>query len=485
MSFYLLHPSTLKNTITNKKKNSMKNKIFNNPLKSGSLLSLAMSLTLVSGASMAKISTEDAAKLSNELTPMGAVRDANADGSIPKWTGGIKELPKGFTKGDHHLDPYPTDSVKYTVTSKNLAQYQSLLTPGQVKLFETYPDTYKMNVFQTRRSASYPEHVYQESINNATRTELVEEGNGITKAAVGIPFPIPENGIEAIWNHILRYRGEAVTRQGGQAAPTASGDYTYLGFDEKLMLPYNVKGASAEELQATNILFKFKQKVTEPARLAGTALLVHETMDQIKTPRQAWTYNTGQRRVRRAPNVAYDAPGTGSDGLRTTDDFDMFNGAPDRYTWTLKGKQELLIPYNDYRLHSSDVKYKDILQPGHINPDLVRYEKHRVWVVEANLKSTTRHTYKKRVFFIDEDSWQIAVTDIYDNRDELYRVGVAHGINYYEVPTQWSTLEVFHDLQSRRYIAMGLDNETDMYDFSVSLKDKNFTPSALRREGRR
>jgi hypothetical protein len=208
-------------------------------------------------------------------------------------------------------------------------------------------------------------------------------------------------------------------------------------------------------------------------------------MDQVKQPRQAWTYNSGQRRVRRAPNVAYDAPGTASDGLRTTDDFDMYNGAPDRYTWTLKGKQELLIPYNDYKLHSDSLKYEDIIKPGHINPDLVRYEKHRVWVVEANLKSDTRHTYKKRVFFIDEDSWQIAVTDIYDNRDELYRVGVAHGINYYEVPTQWSTLEVFHDIQARRYIAIGLDNEASMYDFGADLQDNSFTPAALRREGRR
>jgi hypothetical protein len=276
-----------------------------------------------------------------------------------------------------------------------------------------------------------------------------------------------------------------LTRHGGQAAPTASGDYTYIGFEESLMLPYDMKGAKPEELEKSNILFKFKQKVTEPARLAGTALLVHETMDQIKTPRQAWTYNTGQRRVRRAPNVAYDAPGTASDGLRTTDDFDMFNGAPDRYTWTLKGKQELLIPYNDYKLHSDKVKYDDIIKPGHINPDLVRYEKHRVWVVEANLKPGTRHIYKKRVFFIDEDSWQVAITDIYDNRDQLYRVGMAHQINYYEVPTQWSTLEVFHDLQARRYIAIGLDNETDMYDFSAKLKDRMFTPSALSRDGHR
>jgi hypothetical protein len=459
--------------------------IMKKSLKKLTLASVAVSLAIVSTATLAKVSSADVAKLSKELTPMGAVRGANKDGSIPSWTGGITSVPAGYTVGDHHVDPFSTDKIEYTITAANVAQYKAMLTPGQVKLFETYPDTYKMNVYQSRRSASYPEHVYQASIDNAGRTELIEAGNGIENAAVGIPFPVPKDGLEAIWNHILRYRGEALTREGGQAAPTASGDYTYLGFDDQLMLPYGMKGASADTLKETNILFKFKQKVTEPARLAGTALLVHETMNQIQTPRQAWTYNTGQRRVRRAPNVAYDTPGTASDGLRTTDDFDMFNGAPNRYNWTLKGKQELLIPYNDYRLHSDSLKYADILQPGHINPEHVRYEKHRVWVVEANLKSDTRHTYKKRVFFIDEDSWQIAVTDIYDNRDELYRVGVAHGLNYYEVPTQWSTLEVFHDLQSRRYIAMGLDNEAKMYDFSAKLKDISFTSSALRREGRR
>ncbi|TPH12945.1 DUF1329 domain-containing protein [Litorilituus lipolyticus] len=448
------------------------------------LISLAVSIAL-SGNVLAKTSPEQAAKLGKELTPMGAERAANKDGSIPEWTGGITKAPAGYSPGDHHLDPFSADKVKYTVTASNMAEYKDLLTPGQVKLFETYPDTFKMNVYQTRRSASFPEHVYQAVKDNATRAELIENGNGIKQAAIGVPFPIPENGLQAIWNHTLRYRGEQVQRQGGQAAPTASGSFTYIGFNETLMLPYGTKGASPEELEKSNILFKFKQKVTEPARLAGTALLVHETMDQIKVPRQAWTYNTGQRRVRRAPNVAYDAPGTASDGLRTTDDFDMYNGAPNRYNWELKGKKELLIPYNDYRLHSNQVKYKDILQAGHINPDLVRYEKHRVWVVEATLKENTRHTYKKRVFFIDEDSWQVAVTDIYDNRDELYRVGVAHGLNYYEVPAQWSTLEVYHDIQSRRYLAIGLDNEAKMYDFSVELKDRDFTPSALRREGRR
>lgn len=453
-------------------------------MKKLTLLSSAIALVL-SCSAMAKISPEQAARLGNDLTPMGAEKAANADGSVPAWTGGITEAPAGYTAGMHHPDPFKDDKVLVTIDKSNLDQYKALLSPGQIKLFEIYSDTYKMNIYQTRRTASFPQYVYDATKAIATKAELVEGGNGIVNAAIGIPFPIPQNGLEAIWNHLLRFRGVAASRNGGQAAPTAAGAYTIIGFDEQIMFKYSEPNATAEALTAENILFRFKQGVTSPARLAGTALLVHETMDQVKTPRQAWTYNTGQRRVRRAPNVAYDAPGTASDGLRTTDDFDMFNGSPDRYNWELKGKQELYIPYNSYKLHSNDVKYADLLMAGHINPEYVRWEKHRVWVVEATLKENTRHVYGKRVFYIDEDSWQIHVADLYDNRNELYRVAVAHGLNYYEVPTHWSTLEVYHDLNSRRYIAIGLDNEDKMYNFSVNLTDADFTPAALRREGTR
>ncbi|MBN26179.1 MAG: outer membrane lipoprotein-sorting protein [Alteromonadaceae bacterium] len=449
------------------------------------LIASAMALTFNSGLIQAKVSETEAAKLGAELTPVGAVKAGNADGSIPAWTGGITEPPAGYSEGDHHPDPFADDKVIFTITAKNYQEYAEFLSDGQKELFKAYPDTYKMPIYQSRRSASLPKFVYDETAKNAVMAELIQGGNGVKNAAIGIPFPIPQNGVETIWNHILRYRGESVKRFAGQAAPTASGDYNVIGFEEELMQKYSATDATREKLLEENVISKFKQSVTSPARLAGTALLVHETMDQIREPRQAWTYNTGQRRVRRAPNVAYDAPGTGSDGLRTSDDFDMFNGAPDRYNWELKGKQELYVAYNNYHLHSDKVSYEDILQPGHINPDLTRFEKHRVWVVEATLKPEFRHIYQKRVFFIDEDSWQIQVADMYDNRNELYRVGISHGINYYEVPTQWSTLDVYHDLNSRRYLALGLDNEEKMYEFDADLRDREFTPEAMRRAGRR
>jgi hypothetical protein len=272
-----------------------------------------------------------------------------------------------------------------------------------------------------------------------------------------------------------------VERWTDQAAPTRGGDYTLVKFNDELDFLYSQPGATFAGLH--NIILYYKQKVTAPARLAGSILLVHETLNQVAEPRQAWIYNPGQRRVRRAPNVAYDNPGTASDGMRTSDQFDMFNGAPDRYNWKLVGRREMYIPYNSYQLHSDKLRYKDILKPLHINQDYARYELHRVWVVDGTLKPGARHIYARRTFYIDEDSWQIVLADLYDARGQLWRVSEGHGINYYDVPTYWTTLEVHYDLQSGRYLAFGLDNQEPMYDFHIHRTAADYTPAALRREG--
>ena len=244
---------------------------------------------------------------------------------------------------------------------------------------------------------------------------------------------------------------------------------------------YSQEGQTEESLN--NRILYFKQEVVAPARLAGGILLVHETLDQVKEPRAAWLYNPGQRRVRRAPNVAYDNPGTAADGMRTSDQFDMFNGAPDRYDWKLVGKKEIYVPYNNYELHSDQLKHKDILTPLHINPEYLRYELHRVWVVDATLKEGTSHIYKRRTLYVDEDSWQILLVDQYDKRDQLWRVSEGFVINYYDVPMLWTTLEVHTDLQAGRYLAIGLDNEYGMYRFDIERTLEDYTPAALRRAG--
>ncbi|MCG6872430.1 MAG: DUF1329 domain-containing protein [Gammaproteobacteria bacterium] len=422
------------------------------------------------------------AALPDTLTPMGAEKAGNAEGSIPAWTGGITKPPAGYKPGDHHPDPFSGDQPLLTITGANADQQAARLSPGQLALLKAYPK-YKMVVYPTHRSASVPAYVSAATARNAQTAKLVADGNGVSDAIIGIPFPQPKNGHEVIWNHLLRYRGVAAERWIGQAAPTRGGSYTMVKFNDEFLFDYSREGAKFEELN--NVIIKFKQRVVSPARLAGTIILAHETLNQVAEPRKAWTYNPGQRRVRRAPNVAYDNPGTAADGMRTSDQFDMFNGAPDRYNWKLVGKREMYVPYNSYKLHSDKLSYQDILTPQHINQDYARYELHRVWVVDATLKEGTSHIYARRTFYLDEDSWQILLVDQYDGRGELWRISEGHGINYYEVPVYWTTLEVHYDLQAGRYLAIGLDNEDKMYDFSIQRSATDYTPSALRREGRR
>jgi len=454
-------------------------------------LVLALIVPLFAGTALAQVSEQEAARLGQDLTPTGAEQAGNADGTIPPWEGGITQPPAGYTVGMFHPSPWPDDQPLFTITSANLDQYRDKMTAGHIAMFAKYPD-YKMRIYQTRRSASWPQYQYDGTKHNATHALLIADGEGVSQAIAGLPFPIlyevgmangDSEAYQVMWNHKLHYRGHGLHRFNNQAAPTSGGKYTLIVLSEELNLPLAPEGTLIDDLG--NILFYFLQNTQAPARLAGGALLVWETVDQVRQPRQAWVYNPGQRRVRRAPNIAYDNPGTASDGLRTNDMSDMFNGAMDRYNWTLVGKKEMYVPYNSYALHSGDIKVDDIIQPGYINMDLARYELHRVWVVEANLREGKRHINPRRTYYVDEDSWNILTVDHYDKRMELWRVSEAHCINYYDVETFWTTLEAHFDLQSGRYIAQGLDNERSPYDFSFRQPPAYFTPAALRKMGRR
>jgi len=437
----------------------------------------------VATATLLQFSAVSAAELGKDLTPLGAQAAGNAAGTIPAWTGGITTPVAGFKAGGHYPDPYAGDKPNLTVDAANVEQYKDKLSPGQVALIKKYPG-WKLNVYPTRRSAAYPKPVYEATAANMGVAKLEAGGNGLAGTTAGIPFPVPKDGAEAIWNSLQRYKGDTYAMTWNQAAVTRDGAYTLVRFEYEYDFSYgNI--SKNESQREPNKLVNFLQIVTAPARLAGQVLLIHETMNQVKQPRSAWIYNPGQRRVRLAPNVAYDNPGTAADGLRTSDDFGMYNGAIDRYEWKLVGKQELYIPYNSYKLSSNSLKYTDILKPGHINPEHARYELHRVWVVEANLKPGASHIYKRRVFYIDEDSWAVVVTDKYDARDQLWRVSEQHSFNFYDVPMLYGTVEVHHDLQSGRYIAMGLRNEESKVYRPIRRTAADYTPANLRNLGTR
>jgi hypothetical protein len=447
-------------------------------LKKSALVLASASLVLAAGSAMAKVSEQQAARLGTELTPVGAERAGNAAGTIPAWDGGIRTPPAGYRRGVFHVDPFAADRPRLQITQANYRQHAEQLSAGQEAMFARYP-TFRMDIYPTRRSASFPQRVYDYTRRNATSCELVANGEGIQNCAEGFPFPIPQNAYELIWNHKLKHKGVSVLSYSNQAAPTPAGAYSLVRLREEVLGLYYREGSTTESIN--NILLYFKQEVLGPARLAGQVLLVHETLNAAAAPRQAWIYNPGQRRVRRAPNVAYDNPGTASDGLRTNDMTDMFNGAMDRFDWELVGKREMYIPYNSYKLKTGTVA--DLIRPGHINPDYTRYELHRVWVVEARLKSGARHINSRRTFYLDEDSYQIVMIDHYDGQGELWRYSEAGVINYYEVPTLWTNLETHYDLKSGRYITGLLDNEDSPRDFGHQSTPANYSPQNLRSSG--
>ncbi|MEB2621346.1 DUF1329 domain-containing protein [Pseudomonas sp. YuFO8] len=442
----------------------------------------AFSLTALSTAAMAAVPAEEAAQLGTKLTPMGAEKAGNANGSIPAWTGGLPATAAPVDANGFLSDPFASDKPLFTITKDNLAQYKDNLTPGQLEMFKRYGDTYKMPVYQTRRSAANPDSVYAAVKKNATTTNLIQGGNGLENFDTAIPFPIPKSGVEVIWNHITRYRGGSFRRVITQATPQANGAGTLVTFEDQFTYRTQLKDYDPKE--PSNVMFYFTQNVLQPARMSGNVLLVHETIDQVKEPRLAWMYNAGQRRVRRAPQVAYDGPGLATDGLRTSDNYDMYNGSPDRYDWKLVGKKEIYMPYNSYKLASTKLKYDDILKPGHIDQNLTRYELHRVWEVEATLKPGQRHIYAKRHFFIDEDTWQAAEVDHYDGRGQLWRVAEAHAMQLYDHQVPFYALETLYDLQSGRYLALGMTNqEKRFYDFDFQASKADYSTAALRNAG--
>ncbi|MBQ0834629.1 DUF1329 domain-containing protein [Marinobacter sp.] len=444
---------------------------------------VAVLLFGVSGQVLSGVSIAEAERLKKDLTPVGAEREANASGSIPKWTGGLLEGPANWRKGQIEKDPFPEDEAMFVITANNMHLYEDKLSAGSLKMLSQYGPNFFMPVYQTRRTAAFPEHVYEKYYENALSAEVLENGNGVRNTIMTSPFPIPKSGLEVMWNHILRYRGEEVSFRSASATPQVDGSFNPVVNQYDYYFAYSKKGTELADID--NKIFYLKTDTISPSTLAGTITLVHETLDQVRSPRLAWRYDAGSRRLRRSPNLAYETDLPNSSSLRSVDQKDMYNGAPNQYDWELKGKRELFVPYNAYKLHESSVQPDDVIRAGHINQKLTRYELHRVWVVEATRRTGIKHIYDRRVFYVDEDSWQILMSEEYDNAGNLWRVSEAHNISYYQEPVFWTTMEMTYDLKAKRYYIDGLDNNYPAYDFDPGFRGNEFSASSARRAARR
>jgi len=453
-------------------------------------LALAVALGLTAThAAQAAVTAEQAERLGRDLTCVGAERAGNADGTIPEYKGlYVGEVPGWNAEphsGAHPIDPYAADQPRLIITAQNVEQYAQHLTEGQLAMFKRYPDSYRMQVYEGRREFAYPEEVCERAKWNALNAEIVDDGLGYSGLGF-IPFPIPQNAMEVLWNHQLPFREWTQDEIRDIAAVTASGSIGWGRARGRCLSPSNdlspgVRSSTSDPVSAYCIT-----ETLLPQTERGNISLAHEPYNYRQGARTAWSYNTGTRRVRLAPGYGYDQPLGGSNGLMTIDEDRLFNGAPDRYDWKLVGKQEIYIPANGYKLQGKEVRYDQLLQPNHPDPQFLRYELRRVWVLEATVKAGARHLYGKRRLYLDEDTWHAVMADNYDSRGVLWKHAI---LNYYYHPdiSAWmSGTSFFHDLNSGGYIGYALTNERERAgilnrgDMPASM----FTPDRLRAMGR-
>jgi hypothetical protein len=444
---------------------------------------LALTLAVVGGSALAAVPPEEASRLGKDLTPVGAEKAGNADGTIPEWSGGLTQIPAGFVQGSGlRPDPYAGEKPRLVINGQNAEQYRDKLSAIVYALLKRYPD-YRLDVYPTHRSVTYPQKILDNVFKNATQARSTEGGLSFEGALPGYPFPIPKTGNEAMWNHLLRYQSDAAICK-----------FDAFNIDSAGVSTLSATGTSYQEfplynparldrlVQSTDEYNKIKISYTGPARRAGESLLAIDHVNPLAQPRMAWQYLPGQRRVRRAPDIAYDTPNPGVAGAGTYDDGFMFNGAMDRYDFKLVGKKEMFVPYNAYTAVSGGgkgTKPADIIGPHFQKPDSMRWELHRVWVVEATLKPGERHIYARRVFYLDEDSWVGLLSDQYDTRGNLYRGLIIPTAFAYDVKALGISMQSEYDLIAGMWVIQGMCGDYYGTKFPGPFPASDWKPDAL------
>jgi hypothetical protein len=377
-------------------------------------------------SAFAGVSAEEAGKLKSELTPLGAEKAGNKDGTIPAWTGGYTTVPAGYKSGDKRIDPFASEQPVVVITGANVAQYADKLDEATIALLKKYTD-YKVKVFPTHRTAAAPQWVYDETFKNATRTKL--EGYKVKNAYGGPPFPIPKSGTEVLWNHLLRVAPGSTSWPFRSYVVDSSGTVSVgTGGQNDIQRPYYMKGKSPEDIDK-GFFMAVRQTVTEPAVRAGELLMFQDKLDNT---RSSWQYLVGQRRVRRAPSICCDTPNFVNSGVDFFDEGFVFFGPMDRYDWKIVGKREMYIPYNmnGFFLKSE----KEVTGKHFANPEHIRWELHRVWEIEGTVRAGERDVRARRKIYVDEDSWVGVIGNTFDAQGTLWHHTMAFSILMFEFP---------------------------------------------------
>jgi len=428
----------------------------------------------------AGVGAEEAARLKADLTPLGAERAGNKDGSIPAWTGGYLTPIPGDKPGGRRGDPFKDEKPLYSITAKTLDQYADRLSDGTKAMLKKYPDTFRVDVYKTHRTAAAPQWVYDNTFKNATRAKT--SGDLIEGAYGGIPFPIPKSGAEVMWNHILRWRGTSWQFNTNMYQLTTDGKavMTTDGIGDQQM-PYYLPDGSPEKWDGDFWLLRLVN--SGPPIRAGEAIVVRENLDYRKT--QSWVYLTGQRRVRKLPNPCCDTPAASTAGVMSIDEVEVFTGRLERFDWKLLGKQEMIVPYNTNRLLQPTTD-AEVLAAHHLAPNQMRWELHRVWVVEATLREGKRHQAPKSRYYCDEDTWTCVLGDRWDANGQLWKQMWANTFVAPDLPGVVVGSFGFDDLLAGTAFVANLYNQKKThYPIAPRFPDSNFTPDAMAAGGAR
>ncbi len=426
----------------------------------------------------AAVTDQQAAELKSRLTPVGAERAGNADGTIPAWTGGYAVNSPGYRQGAPRPDPFAAEKPLFAITARNYREYADKLPEGAKRLFEKNPG-YLMDIYPTHRSAAAPDWVYDNIFRNATRAHAAPEGiaYGVAGAAGGVPFPIPQNGGEAMWNHLLAFWGPArELTVSSYVVPQNGAIERASAYREIADFPYYYRDATPDSFGG--YYFKTLHIAVAPAARVGEGYLNWQPINTKRYDFAAWRLLPGEHRVRKAPGISYDVPDIDAAGFMSLDEYYMFFGGLDHYDFRIVGKREMYVPYNNNRLYTRPVS--EVLGPAHANPDDMRYELHRVWVIDGTLAGGKHDIVAHRRLYLDEDTWLAVYSDSWDDAGNLWKFGQASMYLMPDVPAVIVGSQFDYDFELGGYaFAFAFNGEPQAYNVTSPHPASLFSPEAL------
>ena len=143
-----------------------------------------------------------------------------------------------------------------------------------------------------------------------------------------------------------------------------------------------------------------------------------EPIDPVRTPRARWVFLPQTLDTRRLPSYDYDTQELLTGGLRLADQNDGWNGRPDRFE--LEARRQARAAHRVQRATGSPT-----------GACATRTSSRRTTSTPTSCATSAtgcgwsrprrvkHHKFYRRIFYVDEDTWQVAQEEIYDKEASL------------------------------------------------------------------